>query len=99
MTVEEKKLWHKFFSRLPVTVHRQKVIDGYITDFYIAQGHLVIELDGAAHYTHQGHLYDETRTQHLQSLGLTVLRYSNADIRYRFTTVCEDIDQHIFKGQ
>ena len=99
MTDEEQKLWHKFFSRLPLTVHRQKVIGSYVADFYIAQSHLIIEVDGAAHYTPPGHHHDEIRTQYFQSLGLTVLRYSNSDIHRRFHQVCEDIYQHIIKGQ
>ena len=98
MTPEEQKLWYQFFSRLPYTVHRQKVIGGYIADFYMAKSHLVIELDGAAHYTVQGHQHDALRTQYFHSLGLTVLRYSNADVNRNFNAVCENIYQHINKG-
>ena len=91
MTKEERHLWYDFLKSLPIMVHRQKVIGKYIVDFYIAQAKLVVELDGSQHYETEGKLADEERDAYLLSLGLTVLRYSNADINYRFQAVCEDI--------
>ena len=91
MTKEERHLWYDFLKSLPVMVHRQKVSGNYIVDFYIASAHRVIELDGSQHYEAEGKLADEERDAYLSSLGLTVLRYSNADINYRFQAVCEDI--------
>ena len=72
-------------------VHRQKVIGQYIVDFYIASAKIVIELDGSQHFEPQGREADQIRDAYLQSLGLTVLRYSNADINQRFPEVCRDI--------
>ena len=91
MTKEERHLWYDFLKPLPVMVHRQKVIGSYIVDFYIASANLVIELDGSQHYDEEGRRADECRDAYLKSLGLTVLRYSNADIQQRFQSVCEDI--------
>ena len=91
MTKEERHLWHDFLKSLPVMVHRQKVIGSYIVDFYIASADLVIELDGSQHYDAEGQRTDECRDAYLKSLGLTVLRYSNADVNCRFQAVCEDI--------
>ncbi|MBO5778196.1 MAG: endonuclease domain-containing protein [Clostridia bacterium] len=98
MTPEEKHLWYNYLKKLPLTVHRQKVIDCYIVDFYIAGAKLVIELDGSQHFTAKGKASDSARDSHLHKLGLTVLRYSNADIAYRFESVCADIDKHIRKA-
>ena len=95
MTKEDRHLWYDFLKTLPVMVHRQKVIGSYIVDFYIAEAKLVIELDGWQHYEEAGHKKDQCRDAYLQSLGLTVLRYSNADINYRFESVCTDILQHL----
>ena len=72
-------------------VHRQKVIGNYIVDFYIAEAKPVIELDGSQHYEESGKQSDSIRDACLNSLGLTVLRYSNADINQRFESVCQDI--------
>ena len=91
MTKEERHLWYDFLKPLPIMVHRQKVIGNYIVDFYIAEAKLVIELDGSQHYTKEGHNSDYQRDAYLHSLGLTVLRYSNADVNLRFPGVCEDI--------
>ena len=35
------------------------------------------------------------RDANLRSLGIKVLRYSNADVNQRFESVCEDILNHI----
>ena len=72
-------------------VHRQKVIGNYIVDFYIAEAKLVIELDGSQHYSQDGKRSDGERDAYLNSVGLTVLRYSNADVNLRFQSVCQDI--------
>ena len=97
MTKEERHLWYDFLKELPVMVHRQKVIGNYIVDFYIASAKLVIELDGWQHYEDVGHHADQVRDNYLRSLGLTVLRYSNADVNGRFHAVCEDIYNHLPK--
>ena len=97
MTKEERHLWYDFLKTLPVTVHRQKVIGSYIVDFYIAKAALVIELDGSQHYEKEGIQKDAERDAYLRSLGLTILRYSNADVNYRFQGVCQDIWQHLEK--
>ena len=76
-------------------IHRQKVVGVYILDFYVPSYKLAIELDGADHFSSQGHRYDEQRTKFLNDLGITVLRYSNHDIAHRFTDVCYDISTHL----
>lgn len=98
MTKEERHLWYDFLKTLPITVHRQKVIGNYIVDFYCAAAKIVIELDGSQHYETQGQDADADRDKHLNDLGLTVLRYSNADINHHFDGVCTDILQHISKA-
>ena len=95
MTKEERHLWYDFLKPLPIMVHRQKVFGNYIVDFYIAEAKLVIELDGSQHYEDAGKQADAVRDAYLGSLGLTVLRYSNADIHCRFRGVCEDILNHL----
>ena len=95
MTKEEKHLWYDFLKNLPITVNRQKVIDEYIVDFYIASSKLVIELDGSQHYEDKNIESDTKRDKKLCSLGIRVLRYSNLDINQRFNGVCADILKHI----
>ncbi len=91
MTKEERHLWFDFLKGLPVIFHRQRTIGIYIVDFYCANAKLVIELDGSQHYDEKGMKADAKRDEFLHSLGLTVKRYTNADINMRFINVCEDI--------
>ena len=89
MTKEERHLWYDCLKQMNETVKRQHVIGSYIVDFYCASAKLVIELDGSQHYENQEK--DQIRDRYLNSLGLLVKRYSNADINRRFSSVCEDI--------
>jgi len=91
MTAEEKHLWYDFLKKLPVTVNRQKNIGNYIVDFFIAANRIVIEIDGAQHWLPEHRAKDKKRDDDLQGLGITVLRYSNADINQNFSAVCEEI--------
>ena len=95
MTKEERHLWYDFLKLLPIMVHRQKVIGPYIVDFYIASAKIVIELDGSQHYQDEGVKADFQRDAYLHDLGLTVLRYSNADVNLHFDGVCSDILTHL----
>ncbi len=91
MTKEERRLWYDFLQQLPVTVNRQKVIGPYIVDFYCASRKLVIELDGSQHYEDEGAAFDRERGHALNSLGITVVRYSNNDVKSNFDGVCADL--------
>ncbi len=93
MTPQERHLWYDFLRYYPVKVYKQRIIGQYIVDFYCAGAKLVIEVDGSQHYEDQEREKDHMRTAYLESLGLTVVRYSNADINVRFQAVCEDIDR------
>ena len=95
MTKEEKHLWYDFLKRLPVTVNWQKNIGNYIVDFFISHKRIVIELDGSQHGTEEIYKADLLRDNELSKLGITVLRYSNADINTHFIAVCEDILKHL----
>ena len=95
MTKEEKHLWYDFLKKLPLTFNRQKVIGCYIVDFYCAQAKLVIELDGNQHGMPESLERDAKRDEYMNSLGLTVLRYSNLKIQRKFSDVCREIYHHL----
>ena len=92
MTPHERKLWYMFLRNYQVRFRRQKTIDHFIVDFYCHKANLVIEIDGSQHYSEEGKVYDDERTAVLESYGLKVLRFSNADIDSNFCGVCEAID-------
>ena len=95
MTRQEKHLWYDFLRFYPIKVYKQRIIDNFIADFYCHSARLVIELDGLQHYTKQGKLHDELRTEVLEKYGLHVLRFSNKDVDDNFESVCYMIDKTI----
>ena len=92
MTPWERKLWYEYLRDYPLRFQRQKAIGEYIVDFYCAKARLVIELDGGGHYEDDRKIADAKRTQSLQALNLTVVRFCNLDIDRNFRGVCEHID-------
>ena len=95
LTKEERRLWYDFLKSYPVQFRRQYVIGRYIADFYCFEARLVVELDGSHHYMPGEAEYDEKRTAYLESQGLQVLRFSNADVLCRFDGVCQQIDMSV----
>ena len=90
MTPEEKHLWYDLLKKLPFNVRRQHNIENYIVDFYIAEKKTVIEVDGLQHKAPQHKEADEVRDKALSAWGITVLRYSNKDIKQNFNVVADD---------
>ena len=93
MTPEERHLWYDFLRTYPVRFLRQKVVGGYIFDFYCASVKLAVEVDGTQHYTPDQIQYDAERERYLNGWGITVVRVPNSDIRTTFSEVCTKIDQ------
>ena len=91
MTDEEKLVWYCCLKKMPFRFHRQKVIGKYIVDFYCAEKKTVIEIDGEQHYSEQGLKDDAERTAYLNSMRLTVLRYTNRDVKTNLSGVYDDI--------
>lgn len=95
MTKEERKLWYDFLKALMPQFYRQKAIGNYIVDFYCPAAHTVIEIDGSQHYESEGKIKDVLRDEYLQSIGLTVIRFSNYEIQKNFKGVCNHILNYI----
>ena len=92
MTLEERILWYQYLKEYPIQWNRQKVFGEYIVDFYCKKVKLVVELDGSQHYEAEQLTYDAKRTEYLNACGLTVLRFTNTDIKTNLSGVCEAID-------
>ena len=91
-TPEERHLWYDFLRNYKVRFQRQKAIGDYVVDFYCHKARLVIEIDGTQHFLESGAEKDKERTNFLESNGLTVIRFSNNEIKENFKGVCERID-------
>jgi len=56
---------------------RQFPISPFIADFCCFELKLIVELDGEVHGSASQAAHDENRDSYLQSLGYTILRFSN----------------------
>jgi very-short-patch-repair endonuclease len=84
--IQNRKLFGKKFRR-------QSSVGPYIVDFYCPECRLVIELDGAPHFTPQVEEYEKRRTEYLEAAGLKVLRFENKAVRENIEFVLETIKQ------
>ncbi len=91
MTPEERHLWYDFLKKLPVSVKRQVCIENYIVDFYVPSNKTVIELDGAMHYMLGNKQDDEKRDAVISEHGITVLRFTNKELKHNFEGICLEI--------
>ena len=69
---------------------RQKPIGNYIVDFYCSKLKLVIEIDGESH---DGKFqYDAERQRFLESIGLSVLRFNDIDVKKDISVVLTAVE-------
>jgi very-short-patch-repair endonuclease len=95
-TAAESKLWTQLLCMKNFSGYkfsRQKPIANYIADFYCAELHLVIEIDGDSHV--ESLAYDAERTKALGALGIMVIRYTNEEILKNLSGVYDDLMQKI----
>ena len=96
MTMPEVILWAKLKNnQLGVRINSQKVLYGYIADFYCEDAKLVIEVDGPCHDSQK--LYDRTRDQHLKEKGIDTVRFTAQEVNNNTNAVVALIKQAIFK--
>jgi very-short-patch-repair endonuclease len=95
MTDAETLIWYQLKDRQlnGFKFLRQYIIGKYIVDFVCRQKKLIIELDGSQHAENM--LYDEQRTQFLNSLGYRVLRFWNNDVFENMEGILEEILEKI----
>ncbi|WP_230659844.1 endonuclease domain-containing protein [Psychrobacter sp. I-STPA10] len=96
MTEAERKLWQRLRgSQLGVKFRRQVPIGGYVVDFFTHSNNLAIELDGSHHLQPEQLAYDNIRTEYLNSLGITVIRYDNHSVLTQIDAVIADIVERL----
>jgi very-short-patch-repair endonuclease len=94
-TLAEVLLWKhlKHGKRLGYDFHRQKPILEWIADFYCAELKLVIEIDGDSHRVKAKS--DIAKESAFRSLGLTVLRFGDTQVKQNAEGVAELVDRWI----
>lgn len=98
-TPEEKLLWEELKANklLGLRFKAQHPIGNFIADFYCHKIKLVIELDGQWHETTEQKSYDDGRTFEMEELGITVIRFSNSEIRNEMSKVLTSIKEICIK--
>ena len=96
-TDAEVRLWRRLRNRQldGVKFRRQHPVGPYIVDFYCHEANLAIELDGSGHQDPGQADYDRTRSAELQSMGITVIRFWNLEVRDNIEGVIAAIRQSL----
>ncbi|HET6724370.1 MAG TPA: endonuclease domain-containing protein [Chitinophagaceae bacterium] len=82
LTPAEQTFWLRLKEQFPeYKFRRQHPISIYIADFYCHKLKLVIEIDGSVHDSEEARLADGKRQKYLENLNLTVIRFTNEQIR------------------
>lgn len=96
-TEAERFLWDRLRgNRLGKKFNRQHIIGQYIVDFVCLEEMLVIEVDGGYHCQPVQELLDEKRTERLNDMGFTVIRFDNETIIGEIDDVIKVICRYIF---
>ncbi|MBI5545175.1 MAG: endonuclease domain-containing protein [Deltaproteobacteria bacterium] len=81
-TLPERALWELLRGR-QLDGHkfrRQHQFGACILDFYCVEKRLAVEVDGRQHETGVGPEYDAARTNYLETQGVRVIRFTNAEV-------------------
>ena len=82
-TDAEAFLWKQIKGcALGVKFKRQHVIYDYIADFVCLEKRLVVEVDGAYHFTSEQMEWDAYRTMDLEKVGFKVIRFTNEEVLF-----------------
>lgn len=93
--ISEVLFWNEVKRKklLGLDFDRQKIIGNFIVDFYVKRLGIVIEIDGESHNYKTEE--DKYRDKYLKNLGLTVLRYSDKDVKFNLDGVLSDLKRLI----
>lgn len=75
--------------------HRQKPLLNYIADFFCHELNLVVELDGYTHQFEEVIWKDNAKAKSLSSIGITVLRFDDAEVFNDMAKVLRTIEIYI----
>ena len=98
--LSEKLLWNQLKGKQTgYTFNRQKPILNYIADFYCKELDLVIEIDGASHFSEEAQEYDKERDRRMQVLGLKVIRVLDSEVRKNPEHVAKSIMNQVLSSK
>ena len=96
LTSAEQTFWLRLKEKFPeYKFRRQHPISIYVADFYCHKLKLVIEIDGSIHDSPDVKINDEKRQKDLEDLKLTVIRFSNEQIKNDVENVLQFVSSTI----
>ena len=100
-TAAEVVLWKylKGSQVLGKKFRRQASIGRYIVDFYCPECRLIVELDGAAHFSILKEDEEAERTRYFEGLGLRVLRFENRVVYRDLEFVLHRIEEELQRSK
>jgi cyclase len=99
LTAAEQTFWLRLKENFPAyRFRKQHPISIYIADFYCHKLKLIIEIDGPIHDSLEATLNDEKRQKDLENLNLTVIRFTNEQIKNDIENVIKVISSIIEKS-
>ncbi|HEY5327003.1 MAG TPA: endonuclease domain-containing protein [Mucilaginibacter sp.] len=98
-TLGEVLLWNELKNKqmYGYDFHRQKPLLNYIVDLYCYELNLVIEIDGQYHNYEEKYNADILRDQQLGKYNLTILRFTEQEVRKDMVNVIRAIEQHVLE--
>jgi len=98
-TEAENVLWQHLRDKQldGIKFRRQHIIDKYIADFVSLENKLVVEVDGSIHQLPENKESDEQRTERLNELGYTVIRFTNSEVTGDIDAVTARIKEKFLK--
>ena len=90
----ETILWEELRNRKcnGLKFRRQHPLLSFVADFYCFEKKLVVEVDGSVHNNVEAMERDENRTFELEKYGITVLRFTNDEIKNNLAYVLSKIE-------
>jgi very-short-patch-repair endonuclease len=100
-TAPEAVLWKHLQKRqlLGKKFRRQYSIGPYIVDFYCPECSVIVELDGARHFSPLAEEYEAERTRYMEKEGLKIIRFENKTLYENAESVLETIREAVRKTE
>jgi len=96
VTHTEMILWGRLKQYFPsLKFRRQHPISLYIADFYCHSEKLIIEIDGSIHQLNEVKENDKIRQEHLENLGLKIIRFTTDDILNNLEATLQIIEKNL----
>ena len=98
-TEAESRLWNELRGKQleGLKFRRQHIINKFIADFVSLEHKLIIEVDGSLHQLPDNKISDDDRTNRLNEIGFTVVRFSNDEVLKNIEKVKSTILEEIKK--